>query len=263
MGRKKRERKKIPREERKNLRLWAEGSREEILRAHFDAYAKAFDTGWREERAYLKKVCREYHARIHWTVTDHEEPILVDFDAAAIIPKEILEPDKQVEKRARRKVLNGVCHRCHSNNPSHAILQRIRRWYKYRICRQRKHLRSMTLDPRKDPYAVLLAKFSGLYEPPKARQAFQQYMVESYEKIAPVVTERWAAGRESLGLGASRKEPKAGYRAAIARELFAALPEVEQKEIATRAKTTAATAKAAYMKGIRDPPSTSPVARQA
>jgi hypothetical protein len=109
MARKKRERKRIPREERKNLRLWAEGAREEILRPHFDAYTKAFDEGWREERLYLKKVCKEYHARIHWTVTDTEEPILADFDAAAIIPKEVLEPDQQAEKRARRKVLNAVC----------------------------------------------------------------------------------------------------------------------------------------------------------
>jgi hypothetical protein len=31
------------------------------------------------------------------------------------------------------------------------------------------------LDPLKDPYAVLLAKLSGLSSPPKARQVYRQF----------------------------------------------------------------------------------------
>jgi hypothetical protein len=88
-------------------------------------------------------------------------------------------------------------------------------------------------------------------------------MKESYEdKIAPVVAMKWAERQDRQGASVPKKEPKAGFRAEIAREVFAALPMTEQKEIASRAKSIAASAKAAYLKGIRDPPSTSPAARQ-
>jgi hypothetical protein len=44
----------------------------------------------------------------------------------------------------------------------------------------------------KDPFAVLLAKLSGLSAPPKTQQAFQQYMHECYNNsIAPFVAEQW------------------------------------------------------------------------
>jgi hypothetical protein len=73
----------------------------------------------------------------------------------------------------------------------------------------------------------LLAKLSGVVNPPKARQAFQQYMHESYEAdIAPVVARRWAAQSVSEdGKATTKKKPGAPFRSMVACELFAALPD--------------------------------------
>jgi hypothetical protein len=121
------------------------------------------------------------------------------------------------------------------------------------------------LDPRKDPFALLLSKLSGLSAPPKVRQAYQQFMCESHaEKIAPVVAERWAAAQadndpETVG----RKELKPGFCARIAHEVFAALPQAEKEAIAKRVKDEAAQAKLQYEKALKAPPPNTPEARQA
>ncbi|KAJ6468697.1 hypothetical protein C8R47DRAFT_1078276 [Mycena vitilis] len=213
-----------------------------------DNYSAALDQGWVFERKYWKSVCREYHARIPWRTEDHEEPMLGEWDPAIAVEKEILTPEAEVLKNERVKLLN----------------KRIRRWFVYRIRRNRKHRSTAGLDPAKDPYAVLLAKLSGLSSPPKARQAFQQFMHESYaEKIAPVVLEKWTADREASGPASERtKEPKAGFRAQVAREVFSALPLEEQKALGERAKAEAKEAKDTYLKSLRDPPSQTPEARQ-
>jgi hypothetical protein len=258
---KKRQRKRVAKEDRKNLRLWAEGVRETILAPHLDAYQIALDQGWREERKYLKKICREFHARVSWRMKDHEEPILAEWDPAALLTPETLTVDEEAARGARVKELNAVGHNvtCHIHRPD-ACPQRIRRWFTYRIRKLRKHRRSSGLDPTQDPYAVLLAKLSGLSTPPKARQAYQQFMRESYlDKIAPIVADKWQKEREQNGeLSERTKEPKAGFRAQVARDVFTALPKDEQNAIAARAKKEAAEAKAAYMQALKNPLSKSP-----
>jgi hypothetical protein len=89
-------------------------------------------------------------------------------------------------------------------------------------------------------------------------------MRESYaDKIAPVVSERWVAARENNEPGtAGRKEPKAGFRANVAREVFGALPVDEKVVIAQRAKDEVASAKAAYEAALKSPPSNKPEDRQ-
>ncbi|KAF7335856.1 hypothetical protein MSAN_02332100 [Mycena sanguinolenta] len=163
-----------------------------------------------------------------------------------MIEDEELDEAEEVEQRKRVEVLNA----------------RIRRWFIYRIARRRRQ--TAGLDPRKDPFAVLLSKLSGLTAPPKARQAYQQFMRESYaDKIAPVVAERWAAARQNNEPDTvGRKEPKAGFRALVAREVFAGLPDAEKTAIAQRAKEEAAQAKTAYEKALKDPPSNAPADRQ-
>jgi hypothetical protein len=107
---KKRERRRVPKEERKNLRLWAEGEREKILTPHIDAYTVALNQGWRLERKYLKSVCNEFDARVSWRLPDHEEPVLGEWDPTAVVPQEQLsEMDEQL-KRTRIKELNAVSH---------------------------------------------------------------------------------------------------------------------------------------------------------
>jgi hypothetical protein len=134
----------------------------------------------------------------------------------------------------------------------------------YRIRRIRKHRRSAGLDPTKDPFAILLAKLSGLSAPPKARQGFQQFMREKYDdSIAPAVAAKWEEERNKASTITERtKEPKAGFRAQVARDLFAELPVDEQKVFGDRAKKEAQEAKAAYVTSLNAPPSATPEARQ-
>ncbi|KAJ7115655.1 hypothetical protein C8R43DRAFT_961081 [Mycena crocata] len=247
---KKRENPRIPKSDRKNLRLWAEGVRERILRPHIDGYAAALDQGWRQERKYCKKVCLEFHARVSWETEDHEEPVLDEnWDPASVTKKSLPLPEEQEKrKRARMKILD----------------KRIRRWFTYRIRRIRKHRSSAGLDPTKDPYAVLLAKLSGLSAPPKARQAFQQWMRETpKEEFEPIVQERWEKEQADGGVVGSRtKTPKVGFRAGVGRSLFNALPASEQKDIGVRATKEATEAKEEYVKALKNPPSTKPEDRQ-
>ncbi|KAJ7442579.1 hypothetical protein B0H11DRAFT_2251483 [Mycena galericulata] len=184
--------------------------------------------------------------RADWRLEDHEEPVLGPFNPDAILPDETLPDDEEVRKRTRIKILNG----------------RIRRWFTYRIRRRRQ--RASGLDPRKDPFAVLLGQLTGLSTPTKARQAYQQLMHESYtEKIAPSIATEWEearARRDPITIG--RKEPKAGFRALVARKVFAELPEAERIALAQRAKDEAAKNKADYDAAMKAPPSNKPEDRQ-
>ncbi|KAJ7614713.1 hypothetical protein DFH06DRAFT_1146232 [Mycena polygramma] len=250
MARSKKSRKKIPKENRKSLRLWAEGARESVLAPHIETYADALDRGTnrRSEREALKSICNEFHARISWRLADHEEPDLPlpDYDPTKIVEQEELSEEDETEKRARIAVLNV----------------RIRRWLKYRVRRLRKQSQRK-LDPTKDPWSVFLAKLSGVSVPPKARQAYQQFMHEEYEeKVAPVVIDRWASTAPSGSSVQTAKGPDGPFRAKIAREVFGALSESERQEYGRRAKDAAAQARAEFEKIMNEPPSQRPEDKQ-
>jgi hypothetical protein len=110
MSKRKREQKRVPKENRKNLRLWAEGARESILIPHLDQYTAAMNQGWQPERKYLKKVCREFHVRVNWRTLDHEEPIVADWDPDAQLTQEDLPSDDQEKKHLRLRELDAVSH---------------------------------------------------------------------------------------------------------------------------------------------------------
>ncbi|KAJ7878393.1 hypothetical protein B0H14DRAFT_3435666 [Mycena olivaceomarginata] len=244
---KKRTHARIPKSERKNLRLWAEDTREGILSPYLLDYGAAMDRGSVAERKMLKKICREYHARIHWTVPDHEEPVLCEWNPQAPILPETLPEDQEATKLARVKLLNA----------------RIQRWFRYRIRRTQKYRRMSGLDPLKDPYARIVVKLSGLQAPPKARQAYQQFMHESYEQLcAPVIEKKWAE-KIRTNPALRNKKPKVGFSATIARQIFEKLPEEERKKITDRAKAASGEAKAVYAEGLRQAPATTPQARHA
>lgn len=140
--------------------------------------------------------------------------------------------------------------------------QRIRRWLKYRARKLRKSVRQK-LDPTKDPWAVLLAKLSGVKVPPKARQGYQQYMREAYTSdIAPVVAERWAQKTSEGSNTQTQKDPKADFRAVVARDMFAELPEAQREGYQQRAKQEAAEARTAYEAAMKAGPSKTPEDRQ-
>ncbi|KAJ7205085.1 hypothetical protein C8J57DRAFT_1259102 [Mycena rebaudengoi] len=220
-----------PKEEHRNLRLWAEGARETILAAHLDNFSAARMKGSHAEKAYLQKVCNEFHDRVDWRLADHEEPILKPWSSDTIISKETLPDDEEKKKCARIEELNAI-----------------HRWFTYRIHRLLKH-RCMGLNPSKDPYTILLGKLSGLSSPPKAQQAYQHGIEEVGRKVRARVRP-------------SAKGTKAGFRAEVACQVFAALPTTERAEFAKRAKEDAEKAKTEYLTTLKRPASTAPADRQ-
>lgn len=114
-----------------------------------------------------------------------------------------------------------------------------------------------------DPWSIYLAKLAGINSPPKARQAFQQFMHESYEtEIAPVVQARWKASEQDSGELTGKKGPNAPFRAKVARDLFSELPDSEQDALRKRAKDDAQAAREAYAVAMKSGPSKTPEDRQ-
>ncbi|KAJ7106114.1 hypothetical protein C8R43DRAFT_1140601 [Mycena crocata] len=231
--------------------MWAEGARETVLSPHIAAYTDALERGWRAERDYLLVVCNEFHAKINWRLEDYEEPELPlpEYDQFAIPVREELSDEDVTRKRTSFFF---------SFHP-----QRITRWLKYRAWRLR---RAVKMDRTRDPWAVYLAKLAGINAPPKARQAFQQYMHESYDtEIAPAVEARWAAVSCVTADGSSlqsKKGPDAPFRAQVTRNLFKELSEDKQRELQVRAKDEAKTARKEYIAAMKKGPSKNPEDRQ-
>ncbi|KAJ7742483.1 hypothetical protein DFH07DRAFT_964526 [Mycena maculata] len=183
----------------------------------------------------------------YWRLQDHEEPVLTEYDPKAAVEREVLAEDEDIQRRARIDVLN----------------QRIRRWLAYRARKVYKHRQSSGRKPTKDLFAVLLAKLSGLKAPPKVRQAFQQYMSESYEeKIRPAIEAQWDEARDKDPQKYTTKAPKAGFRAQVARQIFKELPEAERKAIGDRATAEGKATREKYEKALTEPPSRDPARMQ-
>lgn len=106
----KKSRRRVPKEDRKNKRLWAEGAHETVLFPHIEPYTDALERNWREERAYLQNVCNEFHGRISWRLEDHEEPELPlpEYDPRAPAIYEALDEEETKRKRERLELLNAV-----------------------------------------------------------------------------------------------------------------------------------------------------------
>ncbi|KAJ7711718.1 hypothetical protein B0H16DRAFT_1343518 [Mycena metata] len=247
MGKSKRKRARVAGKDRQNLRLWAEGVRESILVPHLGAYSDALERGWRQERDYLQKITNEFHAKVDWRLKDFVEPELPlpEYDPTALVEEEMLSPEESTAKSQRVALLNA----------------RIARWLKYRVRRLRKGF-NPKLDPTKDPWAILLGQLSGLKSPPKARQAYQQYMRDKYETdIAPEVARRWKA-QPTPGNSVQMKKANASFRASVARSMFAELGESVQAAYGKQAKDEAAAARKVYDDAMKAPPSRAPQDRQ-
>lgn len=104
--------KRIEKKDRRNLKLWAEGAREDVLKPHIPAYTDALQRGWRAERDYLTFVCNEFHARIPWRLEDHEEPEipLPEYDQFAQVVEEELDEEELACKRLKIETMNAVSH---------------------------------------------------------------------------------------------------------------------------------------------------------
>ncbi|KAJ7816803.1 hypothetical protein B0H13DRAFT_2380168 [Mycena leptocephala] len=187
--------------ERRSNKLWADGAREQVMRPHIEAYADALQRGWRAERDYLQKT--------RTSLSSHYRPTIPSPPAV----EELTQEEKEA-RHARIEELNI----------------RIRRWLKYRVRALRRGFSTQN-DPRDNPCAVLLAKLAGVTNPPKARQAYQQYMRERYASDIAAV---------------------------IAREMFGELSEEEQDDFRERAVAEARDAKEAYEKAMKQGPSKRP-----
>jgi hypothetical protein len=102
--------KRVAKKDRRNLKMWADGARESVLKPHIEPYADALERGWRAERDYLREVCNEFHARIPWRLSDHEEPELplVEYDKFAKHAEEELDEEEMTMKRQHIETMNAV-----------------------------------------------------------------------------------------------------------------------------------------------------------
>lgn len=77
------------------------------------------------------------------------------------------------------------------------------------------------------------------------------------------MAEQWAAKlAEDPGNPDLKKQPKAGFRAQVARELFTQLDKAEQQDIGRRAKEEGAARKEAFQAALKNPASQAPADRQ-
>ncbi|KAJ7058425.1 hypothetical protein C8F01DRAFT_1303984 [Mycena amicta] len=170
----KRPKPRIPKSDRKNLRLWAEGARESILRPFLADYSAALDHGLVPERALLRNILRVYFGKVHWSTKDDEEPTLMEWDPNASMTVENLSPELQSEKDRRIATLSD----------------RIRRWFRYRVQSRNRFRRTWIRNPAKDPFARWLLNLSGLSKAKKRLQPWQQFMTEQLPLLQPNQTPR-------------------------------------------------------------------------
>ncbi|KAJ6628520.1 hypothetical protein B0H10DRAFT_1940357 [Mycena sp. CBHHK59/15] len=102
------------------------------------------------------------------------------------------------------------------------------------------------MDPCRDPFSVLVAKLASITAPPKAHQAFQQYIHESYDtEITLTVVVYWAHERvdKDRTSATNHEEEQAGFCEHVTAE--------------------ACEAKATYEEAMKSLPSKDPAAHQA
>lgn len=118
------------------------------------------------------------------------------------------------------------------------------------------------MDITKNPYAIFLAKVSGIKPPPvKARQGAQQLMHDKYDElVAPVVEKEWNA-KKAAGLSPKDKND-ANFRLEIARKLFKSLPKAEREEYEARAQRDKEAATEAYKVEVEESRKRTPENRQ-
>jgi hypothetical protein len=125
----------------------------------------------------------------------------------------------------------------------------------------------------KGPWCNLLTQVAGgTVKPPKARQAWQQFMTENGTTVSEAVAERWEVRKAELlkaqekdcAEGKPVKEIKQGmgFRSEVARSLFVELPEEEKQLVKERAVEEARLAREKHAEDLKKPPSKEPQDRQ-
>ncbi|KAK0437896.1 hypothetical protein EV421DRAFT_1738840 [Armillaria borealis] len=243
MGKKQR----LKKEERKNLKGWAEGGRERILSKHVLPYSDCLELGWHAELACLEEICCKYYFHVGWRLLDHEEPAQPFrlYNPHAPRKHEELTPEEAKQKCERVEEID----------------KRIRRWLRYRTRKLQKKRLKLQRSMLHDPWNLYLAKLAGITKPPKARQAYQEWFTEpaNTKLIANIVAERWD---KQVADGTTTDGPNAGLQMAVARELFQALDPEVREEWKEKARDVVDHNKREYVNLLKAPLSKDPVERQ-
>ncbi|KAJ7586188.1 hypothetical protein C8J56DRAFT_1052558 [Mycena floridula] len=189
--------------------------------------ANAMAQGWQAQDQVLRACTNEYHAKVSWRLQDHEEPSLPlpAYDPKNLPAEEDLSDADLVLKWERVTLLN----------------QRV--WSRARRTT--------------DPFALLLAKLSGLVKPPKARQGYQQFMHEKYSEDTPLKKEVLKMYDEDV-LADSSVKWNMNYRGNACRKVFNGLPQTERDGYKKTAADNAVTAKNAFEVALKAPVSECP-----
>ncbi|KAJ7066043.1 hypothetical protein C8F01DRAFT_1079733 [Mycena amicta] len=197
----------MAKKERKNLKFWAEGLREELLTPHIEPYMDALALSWRAERDYRAKVCNEYHARISWRLADDEEPeALLDWDPLAPPVEEHLTEEEERAKWERIELLNASCNHH----------QRIERWLKYRARKiSGKYTRS---QPSFDsPFMRLFAVMKVMQKPTRTLAPWQEFQTTENELLSPIYKQRYEEEKtKASAAGLPPPKNHGGFRGVVA-----------------------------------------------
>lgn len=117
MGQRKALYQRMTKTERRSLKHWAEGCREDILTPHIEPYADALLRSHVAERDYFARVGDEYNQLIPWRLPDDEEPALPlpKYDPSLIAPFEDLSLEEQqlkstiIARRTRVSIISRDC----------------------------------------------------------------------------------------------------------------------------------------------------------
>ncbi|KAH7904775.1 hypothetical protein BJ138DRAFT_1106539, partial [Hygrophoropsis aurantiaca] len=222
--------------DRKNHKLWAEGARESILTPHIEPYADALARGWVAEQDYLACVCNEYHALIPWSLPDDEEPDtpLPTYDptSPAVVENLTAEDEQARAVHIKDKI----------------------KLFSVGL--------APVMAPEHNPYLRLLLQLSSIKSPPKAHQAYQQYMHTSYELvIKPEVERQWQEKIDKGEVNETTKQPPS-FRAKVAKSMFDSLDQSSRDAIKQAALDERAANVLAYEKTLKEPHPKAPADRQ-
>ncbi|KAJ7050891.1 hypothetical protein C8F01DRAFT_1263591 [Mycena amicta] len=209
----------MAKKERKNLKFWAEGLREELLTPHIEPYMDALALSWRAERDYRAKVCNEYHARISWRLADDEEPeALLDWDPLAPPVEEHLTEEEERAKWERIELLNAISGKYTRSQPS--------------------------FD---SPFMRLFAVMKVMQKPTRTLAPWQEFQTTENELLSPIYKRRYEEEKtKASAAGLPPPKNHGGFRGVVAREEFEKLTLDVKKEWAARAKASGETRKTAW-----------------
>ncbi|KAF9035682.1 hypothetical protein BDZ89DRAFT_1130299 [Hymenopellis radicata] len=272
--------------ERKNLKGWMDGKREEVCAPLVPVLADALEHGWQAGEHKLLEIFNLYHFHFPPTMPLYEDPPeLKEYDPTAPAPN--YEKGKMPEEVAELR---------HIINLRNDML---RRWFKYHLRALGKGVRKLMLRTPDDPLEKILRGMAGLDKAPKQPHAAHVYLEANRAAVLKAAATQWNAekakgsstgeagtsgggqtssntGEDTTGVDAraadhekqstasrrksnAPKGPSVTYTTTLARKMLAALPKDEQNRYAEMAKEQGNRAKEEHELAKVAPPLTDPL----